>query len=205
MPRFANAPLKKPTPHPGYQTIAGNDGGCFWSGFIPIKPDRAYQVYVDAKGPASKVFIRGYEKEVPLSFGDEAPAVQQLFRGARGEPDFDAKGRAVKYRLRYRYSKWFTVGGSDEWKTYSMERPCDPTGREITENVRYIRIMLYPYWPQGTYWYDNIRVVETDPPPNGGKVEGNDADFSKKERSSSNDSKLAMTNAETYPMPGRGP
>ncbi|MCC7192622.1 MAG: hypothetical protein IT444_07555 [Phycisphaeraceae bacterium] len=171
------APKKTANPVPGYGTIAGLDGGYYWSDLIPIKPGRAYQVYVDAKGPASKVFVRGYEKEVPLFFGDEAPATVEMFRKARGQPELDAKGRPVRYRLRYRYSKWFSVGGSDEWKTYTHEKPIDPTGREITEDVRYIRVMLYPYWPQGQYWYDNIRVYEVDPLPDRGVPEAQKEDF----------------------------
>jgi hypothetical protein len=172
------APTKLPTVEPKYDTIAGLDGGFYWSDFIPIKPGRAYKVYVDAKGPASKVFVRGYEKELPLSFGDEAPAVQQVFREARGEPAYDAKGKQVRYFLRYRYSTWFTVGGDgSQWKTYTHEKPKNPTNREITEDMRYIRIMLYPYWPAATYWYDNIRVYEVDPVENQGRPPAEEADL----------------------------
>ena len=64
--------------------------------------------------------------------------------------------------MRYIYSTWFAVGGSDEWKTYTHFKPRHPTSREITKDVRYIRIMIYPYWPCGEYWYDNVKVVEVD-------------------------------------------
>ena len=158
-----NAPKRIPPSDPGYDTIAGLDGGFYASDFIPIKEGGAYKVYVDAKGPVAKVFVRGYEKKVPLSFADEQPATQQVFRRARGEPERDAKGRPVKYRLRYRYQRWFAVGGSDEWKTYTHIKPCHPNSREITEDVRYIRIQIYPYWPRGNYWFDNVRVVEVEP------------------------------------------
>jgi len=171
------APSKTPTVEPKYGTIAGLDGGFYWSDFIPIKPGRAYKVYVDAKGPASKVFIRGYEKLLPVSFADESPAVQEVFREARGEPTLDTKGRPVKYRLRYRYTTWFPVGGSARWQTYTHDQPRHPTGREITEDVRFIRIALYPYWPPGEYWYDNIRVYEVDPLPDQGRPPVEDADF----------------------------
>lgn len=171
------APSKTPTVEPKYGTIAGLDGGFYWSDFIAIKPGRAYKVYVDAKGPASKVFIRGYEKRLPVSFADESPAVQEVFREARGEPVLDAQGRPVKYRLRYRYTSWFPVGGSARWQTYTHNQPRHPTGREITEDVRFIRIALYPYWPPGEYWYDNVRVYEVDPLPDQGRPPVEDADF----------------------------
>ncbi|MCE9592526.1 MAG: hypothetical protein K8S99_18620 [Planctomycetes bacterium] len=173
---LGDAPQKTQTVEPKYGTIAGLDGGFYWSDYIPIRPGRAYRVYVDAKGPASKVFIRGYDKELPLSFADESPAVQEVFREARGEPDVDSKGRPLKYRLRYRYTTWFPVGGSAEWKTYTHDRPRHPTGRELTEDVRFIRIVLYPYWPPGEYWYDNVRVYEVDPLPEGGKPKADEAD-----------------------------
>lgn len=174
---LSEAPARLPTRDPKYDTIAGLDGGFYWSGFIPVKPGAAYKVYVDAKGPASKVFIRGYEKELPLSFADEAPAVQQLFRKPRGEPEIDANGRPVRYRLRYKYQTWFAVGGSDQWQTYTHIQPRHPNNRELTENVRFIRITLYPYWPPGDYWYDNVRVIEVSPAENQGKPRAEEADL----------------------------
>ncbi len=157
------APKRRPTSGAKYDTIAGLDGGFYWSDPIAVKAGGAYRVYVDAKGPKAKVFIRGYVNEPTVSFGDEAPAVQQIFRQARGEPDKDADGRPVRYRLRYSYTTWFAVGGSDEWTTYTHFQPRHPNNREITEDVRWIRIMLYPYWPPATYQFDNIRVVEVSP------------------------------------------
>lgn len=174
---LSDAPQKIATTGPKYDTIAGLDGGFYWSDFIRIKPGRAYKVLIDARGPSSKVFIRGYDTQVPLSFADESPAVQEIFREAKGEPSLDAKGKPLKYRLRYRYTTWFPVGGSDQWQTYTHDRPRHPTGRELTENVRFIRIALYPYWPPGEYWYDNVRVYEVDPLPDGGKPAADEADF----------------------------
>ncbi|MCC6581365.1 MAG: hypothetical protein IT440_13090 [Phycisphaeraceae bacterium] len=172
------APVKTPTTPPKYDTIAGLDGGFYWSDYMPVKPGGAYKVYVDARGPKAKVFIRGYDKILPLSFADETPAVQQVFRRAKGEPETDAKGKPVRYRRRYAYQSWFAVGGSDEWKTYTHVMPRHPNGREITENVRYIRITLYPYWPPGEYDFDNIRVVEVkDDDPRRGKPEAEEADL----------------------------
>ena len=171
-----NAPKRIPPHDPGYDTIAGLDGGFYASDFIPVKEGGAYRVYIDAKGPKAKVFIRGYEKKVPLSFADEQPATQQVFRRARGEPERDRKGRPVKYRLRYRYQTWFTVGGSDEWETYTHAKPRHPNSREITEDVRYIRIQIYPYWPRGDYWFDNVHVVEVEPDAEQASPEADEAD-----------------------------
>lgn len=173
----ADAPARQPTSGPKYDTIGGLDGGWYWSDFIEIKKGAAYKVYVDAKGPACLVFVRGYEKKVPISFGDEAPAVQEQFRRARGEPMNDAGGRPIKYRLRYIYTAKFPAGGSDTWQTYTHTKPRHPTSRDLTENVRYLRICLYPFWPATTYWFDNVRVVEVEPDAAQAKPEAEKADL----------------------------
>ncbi len=170
------APAKEPTVEPKYDTIGGNDGGFYASELIPIKKGGAYKVYVDAKGPRAKVFVRGYDEKVALSFGDEQPAVQQLFRGPRGEPEYTKDGKPVRYRLRYAYQRWFAVGGSDDWKTYTHHDPCHPNGRELTEDVRWIRIQIYPYWPAAKYCFDNVRVIEVPPSKDHGKPESDAAD-----------------------------
>jgi len=174
---LAEAPEKTPTSGPKFNTIGGLDGGFYWSEFIPVKYGRAYKVYVDAKGPGAKVFIRGYVKKVPLSFADEMASVQEQFRIARGEPLEDEHGRPIKRRMRYIYQTWFPVGGDKEWHTYTHNKPRHPTGREITEDVRFIRIELYPYWPAATYWFDNIRVIEVDPVRDVAKETAEEADF----------------------------
>ncbi|HEX4141973.1 MAG TPA: hypothetical protein VHY91_00345 [Pirellulales bacterium] len=161
----------------GYASIGGLDGGFYASDLIPIKAGAAYKVYVDCKGPGAKVFIRGYENEVPLSFADEQPAVQEMFATARGEPSLTKEGKARKHRLRYAYQTWFAVGGSDTWQTYTHRQPRHPNGRELTEDVRWIRIQLYPYWPATTYEFDNVRLIEVPPLAHQGRPAAADADF----------------------------
>ena len=113
----------------------------------------------------------------PDGAGDEHPAVQQKFREPRGEPTHDEDGRPINYRLRYLYTTKVPVGGSDEWKTYSHRQPRHPNSRVITENVRWVRVMLYPHWPAGEYWYDNIRLVEVDPVKEQADPEAEEADY----------------------------
>jgi len=174
---LSQAPTKTPTSGPKYDTIGGLDGGWYWSDFIEVTKGGAYKVYVDVKGPGCLVFMRGYEKKVPLSFGDEEPAAQQQFRQARGDPLTDANGRPIKYRLRYLYTTKFAAGGSDQWQTYTHIKPRHPNSRDITEKVRYIRIMLYPFWPAATYWFDNVRVVEVKPDAGQARPKAEEADL----------------------------
>lgn len=156
---LAKAPEKRVPRGHKYSTIGGLDGGWYWSDYIPIPPHSAIRVYVDAKGPASKVFIRGYVNKVPITFASEEPATEEMLDAARGKPHLDAKGHQIMHRLHYLYTTWFPVGGSKHWKTYTHTMPRHPNDNEITQGVRYIRIMLYPSWPAGVYWYDNVRVV----------------------------------------------
>lgn len=171
------APEPAPTSPPKYDTVGGIEGGFYWSHYIPVKEGGAYRLYVDAKGPGSFAFIRGYEEKPPLSFGDEHPAVQQKFRKPRGEPTHDEDGRPIYYRLRYLYTTKVAIGGSDEWKTYSHRMPRHPNSRMITENVRWVRIMLYPHWPAGEYWYDNVRLVEVEPVKQQADPDADEADY----------------------------
>ena len=171
------APRKAATKPPRYDTVAGLDGGFYISDFIPIKDGGAYRVYVDVKSDnPCMVFIFGYTKKLAMSFADEQPAVQQLFRKARGESDVTESGRAKKYRLRYRYRTWFQSGGDGEWRTYTHQEPRHPNDREITEDVRWIRVMLYPYWPPGVYEFDNIRVYEVPPSETRNRRDADDAE-----------------------------
>lgn len=175
---LSDAPRKSPTSANQYETIGAYDGGFFMSDFIPIKDGASYKVVLDIKGPGCKVFVKGYDKILPTGFADENPAVQELFRKAKNDPLLDEKGRPIKYRLRYRYSFWFPAGGdSSEWRTYANNMPFTPTGRELTKDVKYIRVMLYPYWPATTYMFDNVRVVEVEPVENKGKPVADEADI----------------------------
>jgi hypothetical protein len=157
-----------------YGSVAGLDGGFYASDWFPIKKGAAYKVYIDAKGPGAKIMFRGYDKQVPLSFADEQPAIQEQFRLERGEANFTKEGKSRKYRLRYSYQRWFAAGGSEEWKTYTHFKPISPTGRELTENVRWGRIQIYPYWPPATYEFDNVVVIEVPPVANNGNPDNID-------------------------------
>ena len=179
---LSDAPKKEETTGPKWDTIGGLDGGFYLSDFIPIKDGGAYMVMLDIKGPGCKVFVKGYTQKgkdkVPNNeFADENPAVKELFRKAKNDPLLDEKGRPIKYRLNYGYSFWFPAGGSNEWQTYTHESGKRPNGRDLTKDIKYIRVMLYPYWPATTYMFDNIRVVEVDPPADKAKLEADEADL----------------------------
>ncbi|MGE3405831.1 MAG: hypothetical protein AB7I37_03390 [Pirellulales bacterium] len=155
------APSKQPTVEPKYDTLAGLDGVWFWSDPVEIKKGKQYWLTVDVKGPGMKVFMRGYPNPPDTAFGaDEGAFMQHLqklageFRNERGRKAFIKK---------YTWDSWMKAGGGDQWQTYSRrEKPFAPT--KHTPNVKHLRVMLYPYWPPGVYYIDNVRLVEYDAP-----------------------------------------
>ena len=47
---------------------------------------------------------------------------------------------------------------NSNWKEfYQVFHPT-----KYTSNVTEIRVMLYAYWPAGTYWFDNVRIIPID-------------------------------------------
>jgi hypothetical protein len=156
----ADAPQKLPTVEPKYDTLAGLDGVWFWSDPIKVEKGKQYWLTVDVKGPGMKVFMRGYPQEPDLAFGADEGAFQGYLKKLKGE-FVQERGRKA-FIKKYTWSAWVPAGGSGEWHTYSRrERPWDPT--KNTPSVQYVRVMLYPYWPPGVYYIDNVRLVEYPP------------------------------------------
>ncbi len=152
-----DAPKKSPTVEPKYDTLAGLDGVWFWSDFIPVEKGKKYWLTVDVKGPGMKVFLRGYAEKGSTVFGAEADAFQGYLRDPTGK--IELKRGFKKQLKKYVWDAWYPAGGSDAWQTYARrEKPFDPTSN--TPNVRYVRVMIYPYWPPATYFVDNVRLLE---------------------------------------------
>jgi hypothetical protein len=152
------APLKALTVEPKYDTLAGLDGVWFWSDPVPVERGKQYWLTVDVKGPGMKVFMRGYPKEPDLAFGADEGALQGYLLKQRGEFR-NERGRRL-FRHQYVWDSWFPAGGDTQnWRTYSRrEKPFSPT--KNTPNVKYVRVMLYPYWPPAVYHIDNVRLTE---------------------------------------------
>jgi hypothetical protein len=156
-----DAPRKKPTTEPKYDTIAGNDGVWFWSDPIPIEKAKAYWLTIDVKGPPILVWLVGYPEKPDTSFGADNGAFQDVLKGfVTGKPV--EKKRGFKgFIHKYVWKGQLAAGGSDEWKTYSRRaQPFRPT--EVTPTVKWVRVMIYPFWPPGQYYVDNVRLVEVE-------------------------------------------
>lgn len=142
-----DAPKKLPVaPNQIYATVGGLDGCQYYSAWIPIKPKTRYRLTMDIKAKWAgiffpKCFIKGY--------GDMAD-------------DFTNQKREV-YRC---YLALRTKTQGKEWETFT--RTFNPTLRPPVQRqpgvavpgAKYMRVMLYSYWPLGKFYWDNIQIAE---------------------------------------------
>jgi hypothetical protein len=161
-----NAPKKLPTVEPKYDTLAGNDGVWYWSDPVSIEKGKSYWLTLDVKGPPILVWLVGYPEKPSTAFGADNGAFQDVLKEfVTGKP-VEKKRDFEPFIHKYVWKGQMAAGGADEWKTYSRRaKPFRPTA--VTPNVKYVRVMIYPFWPPGEYYVDNVRLVE---------VEDNDVD-----------------------------
>jgi hypothetical protein len=156
-----DAPKKLPTVEPKYDTLAGLDGTWFWSDYIPIEKGKAYWLSFDAKGTAGPLYawLVGYPEKGSTAFGADAAAFQEALRSkATGKPPVTDRKREV-FVHNYVWKGQLMANVTPEWKTFSRRaKPFRPTAN--TPSVRYVRVLLLPLWPPGTYTVDNVRLVE---------------------------------------------
>jgi hypothetical protein len=157
-----DAPAKIPSKDPNkYDTLAAFDGAWFFSDFIPIEKGKAYWLTVDAKGGEMMCWLLGYKEQYEPYFGDDEPAFLGYLRKQEG---YDSEQRGFK-KIPFKRS-WkgqLKIGGADSWHTYTRrEKPFNPT--KNTPSVRYVRVLILPFWPPGEYYIDNVRLHEYEEP-----------------------------------------
>jgi hypothetical protein len=157
------APKKTPTVGDKYDTIAGLDGAWFWSDYIPVKKGKAYWFTLDVKGPEIMTWLVGYPEKGSTAFGSEAKAFQEVLQEANTgkKPDRGRNFESIIARYVWR-GQLKASGGPNGWRTNSRrELPFRPTISAGRPNgVKYVRVLLYPYWPPGEYYVDNVKLVE---------------------------------------------
>jgi hypothetical protein len=156
-----DAPTKVPSTDPNkYDTVAAFDGVWFFSDFLPIEPGKEYWLTIDAKGGEMMCWLLGYKEKYEPSFGDDEPAFLGYLRKQAG---YDSKQRNFeKIPFKRTWKGQLKIGGSDRWQTYSRrQKPFCPT--KNTPSVRYVRVLVLPFWPPGEYCIDNVRLFEYAP------------------------------------------
>ena len=157
-----DAPKKKPTVGDKYDTLAGLDGVWFWSDYIPVKEGQAYWLTLDVKGPGILVWLVGYPEKGSTAFGSENGAFQDALKEGLTKKPVEKKRGHDPFVHKYVWKGQMAAGGSNEWKTYSRRklpfRPTESAGKP--NGVKFVRVMIYPFWPPATYYVDNVKLVE---------------------------------------------
>jgi hypothetical protein len=171
--RAKDAPKKLPTTPPKYDTLAGLDGVWYWSDFIEIEKGKAYWLTLDYKGtPDVMAWLVGYEKKESNAFGADAYAFQEYLKEKTlkkplGREKRNHETMLSKYVYRAQHNQRYAKALPDGWKRMTRDAmPCTPT--KMTPKVKFVRVLVYPFWPPGEMYLDNVRLVEV-PYPDGKK------------------------------------
>jgi len=163
--RAKDAPKKTITKGDKYDTLAGLDGVWYWSNFIPVEKGKAYWLTMDVKseGPDVMTWLVGYEKKESEEFGADAGAfLEYMMEKKLGKPldrkrNFD--GFINKYVFRAQINARFSKPLADGWRVWTRDTlPIRPT--KMTPKVRFVRVLVLPYWPPGVAYLDNVRLTE---------------------------------------------
>jgi hypothetical protein len=161
-----DAPKKKPTVEPKYDTLAGNDGVWVWSDFIPVKKGQAYWLTIDVKGtPDVMAWLVGYEKKESTAFGADANAFQEYLKEKTTGKPLDRKrnfeGFINKYKWKGQLNARYAKNLENGWRRWTRDKqPFRPT--KPYPKVSFVRVLILPYWPPGECWLDNVRLTEYD-------------------------------------------
>jgi hypothetical protein len=116
-----------------YNTVAAHEGVAFFSDPIPVEPQRRYRLQFDCR-----VEDKGGRKMAPKVF------VVGYFH--------------LKGVERRGYKVYKSCEAGPDWRTFKLD--FSPASR--SSQVTHMRVMLFPYWPPGVYYFDNVRVEALD-------------------------------------------
>jgi TolB-like protein len=165
--RLGRADPKRPPKIPrdtGYSSVAGLEGVHFRSDWIRAEPGWRYWLLVDAKkaGGTPKVFVKGFidwsKKADGLperSLAERKLTPEQFAKlpetARRALIRDDARRHPERYR-RESYRWYLNLRGPNDWHHYAA--PFPPRGG-LPDNVLWLQIQIYSYWPPGEYLWDD--------------------------------------------------
>ncbi len=151
----------------GYSSVAGLEGVHFASQYIPAIPGRRYWLTADCFGQGgAKVFIKGFRR---TSHAMDAMSESRLAAVGLTPEEFarmnpkqrrdliekDAKENPKAY-MRECY-RWYLNCKDAKGQWTHLAAPFPPRGG-LPENVEYLQIQIYSYWPPGRYLWDNVHL-----------------------------------------------
>lgn len=148
----------------GEGSVAGLEGVHFRSDWIDASPGQRYWTAVDCKtGSATKIFVKGFLDW--SQHADGLPEESLVKRGITVEQFIklpedqrkaliaqDAKEHPERYR-REIYRWYLNCGSGGSWR--HKVAPVPPRGG-LPDNVKWIQIQVYCYWPPGESYFDNV-------------------------------------------------
>lgn len=161
-----DAPKKTPTVGDKYDTLAGLDGVWYWSDFVPVEKGKAYWLTLDYKGtPDVMAWLVGYEKKESTAFGADANAFQEYFKEKVGGKPLDRgrmfEGFINKYTWRGQLNQRYAKPLENGWKKLTRDKMVfRPT--KNTPKVKFVRVLVLPFWPPGEAYLDAVRLVEVE-------------------------------------------
>ncbi|MFW6133298.1 MAG: hypothetical protein ACOC8F_05320 [Planctomycetota bacterium] len=150
-----------------FGSVAGLEGVHFRSAFIRAHPGRRYWLTVDRKGPdGAKVFIKGFRATPHARDGLPESALAELDLTPEQFADLPPERRrelidadAEKHPKRYLRECWRwhlnCEDAADAWTHFA--EPFPPRGG-LGENVEWLQIQIYSYWPPGEYLWDDVHI-----------------------------------------------
>ncbi len=127
----------------GDEGLMGTYGTDLFSAPIKIKPNVRYRVsgWARSAGPKQILFVKGFA------------SVTRRVDGVEKTED------EIVYQMKKE------IETSKDWRAFSMEFDVRPAKvfSDFQHEVKYVRVLLWAYWPAGTGWYDDIAFVELGP------------------------------------------
>ena len=155
-----------------YGSVAGLEGVHYSGQFIDAAPGRRYWLVADVMSEGTpKIFVKGYldwsqrAEGIPEAALVELKLTPEAFAKLPPERQkaliaMDAKRHPERYRREC--WRWYMNCGAanarrkaDGW--IHMAEPFPPRGG-LPENVRWLQIQIYPYWPPTDYYFDNVHL-----------------------------------------------
>jgi hypothetical protein len=130
------APEKIATSGAKYDTVAGIYGAAYFSDPIPVAPGKSYKVTVSYRGESTDFFF------------------PKLF--IRGYADVKGDKRAV-------YDAYLALRCRKQGKEWESNVRIVDIPPDTQAPVEFVRLMLYAYWPPGTFYFDNVSMKEVAP------------------------------------------
>ena len=101
--------------------------------------------------------------EKGAAFGADAGAFQEYLKGkAAGKPKDNRRLFEVfinKYAWRGQLNARYAMPLENGWRGWTRDKlPFRPTLRK--PKVRFVRVLVLPYWPPGVAYIDNVRLTE---------------------------------------------